>query len=104
MWNSWLKLYGNFEEEVIINKNQNSLFTQYDQMLLKSFRQIYKALKPNRYLTVSFHNEKIQIRNSLLRSVVYAGFNLEKILYQSPSQPSAKSSLHPYVLLLEIII
>lgn len=96
LWNSWLKLNGNFEEEIIINNNQKKPFNQYDQMLLKSFRQIFKTLKPKKYLTVTFHNEKIQIRNSLIRSVVYSGFNLEKILYQSSSQPSAKSQLHPY--------
>lgn len=96
LWNSWLQLNGHFEEEIIINTSQKKPFSQYDQMLLKGFRQVYQTLKPKRYLTVTFHNEKIQIRNSLIRSVVYSGFNLEKILYQSPSKVPAKASLHPY--------
>jgi len=95
-WNSWLGFEQNYEEEIIINKNQGKNFKQYDQMLLNAFREIYKVLKHDKYMTVTFHNEKIQIRNSLIRSVVYSGFNLEKILYQSPSKTPAKSSLHPY--------
>lgn len=96
LWNSWLGFEQNQEEEIIINKNQGKDFRQYDQMLLRAFKQIYKVLKPKKYLTVTFHNEKIQIRNSLIRSVVFSGFDLKKILYQSPSKTPAKSSLHPY--------
>lgn len=96
LWNSWLGFIENNEEEIIINKNQGKGFQQYDQLLLRAFKQIHKALKPEKYLIVTFHNEKIQIRNSLIRSVVYSGFDLKKILYQSPSKIPAKASLHPY--------
>ncbi len=96
LWNSWLGFIENNEEEIIINKSQSKNFDQYDKLLLRAFKQTHLALKSNKYLTVTFHNEKIQIRNSLIRSVVFSGFDLQKILYQTPSKIPAKASLHPY--------
>jgi len=96
LWNSWLGFAENNEEEIIINKSQGKNFDQYDKLLLRAFKQANLALKSAKYLTVTFHNEKIQIRNSLIRSVVFSGFDLQKILYQTPSKIPAKASLHPY--------
>lgn len=96
LWNSWLGFTENNEEEIIINKNQGKDFYQYDKLLLRAFKQTHSALKSGKYLTVTFHNEKIQIRNSLIRSVTFSGFDLQKILYQTPSKIPAKASLHPY--------
>jgi len=96
LWNSWLGFNGWYEDEIIINKNQGKGFQQYEGLLVKSFKQMFRIVKRQKYLTVTFHNEKIKIRNALIRSVVFSGFTLQKILYQSPSKIPAKASLHPY--------
>jgi len=96
LWASWLKLPIHFEDEITINKYQQKDFERYDRMLRQAFRQIYKTLRPNKYMTVTFHNTKIRIRNSLIRDVVFAGFDMEKIVYQPPAVVSAKASRQPY--------
>ncbi|MGC8622073.1 MAG: DNA methyltransferase, partial [Caldisphaera sp.] len=96
LWESWLGLKEDGGEEIIINKNQGKNLEVYQNLLLRAFKEVYKVLKPNRYLTVTFHNTKIEIRNALIRNVVLAGFKLDKILYQPPARPSAKALLHPY--------
>lgn len=93
---SWLKLPIHFEDEITINKYQQKGFERYDRMLRQAFRQTYKTLKPNKYMTVTFHNTKIRIRNSLIKAVVFAGFDMEKIVYQPPAVVSAKASRQPY--------
>lgn len=96
LWASWLKLPIEFEDEVTINKYQGKDFERYDRMLKQAFTQIFRVLKPNKYLTVTFHSTDIRIRNSLIRAVVFAGFDMDKIVYQPPAVASAKAKLQPY--------
>jgi DNA modification methylase len=103
LWLSWLKGEKNdprfemkFDEEITINDAQKKDFDYYHKMLKASFEQIYNVLKPGRYLTVTFHNTDIKIYNSIIKAVVLAGFDLEKIIYQPPARPSAKGLLQPY--------
>ena len=103
LWLSWLKGEKNdprfemkFDEEITINDAQKKDFHYYHKMLKASFEQIYDVLKSGRWLTVTFHNTDIKIYNSIIKAVVLAGFDLEKIIYQPPARPSAKGLLQPY--------
>lgn len=96
LWASWLKIDLNYNDEVTINKNQNKDFEYYHKMLRASFKEIYKVLKPGKYLTVTFHSTDIRVWNSIIKAVVMVGFELEKIIYQPPARPSAKGLLQPY--------
>jgi DNA modification methylase len=103
MWASWLKGKDNdpqfnlkFEEEITINENQQKDFGYYHKMLKASFEQVYNVLDSGRWLTVTFHNIDIRIYNSIIKAVVLAGFDLEKVIYQPPARPSAKGLIQPY--------
>ncbi|MFQ6119492.1 MAG: DNA methyltransferase, partial [Methanosarcinales archaeon] len=96
LWNAWLGFEMESREEIIKNARQGKNDNYYSLMLNKAFKQIYRVLKPGKYLTVTFHNTDIKIRNILIRSVVYAGFDLDKIIYQPPARASPKALLHPY--------
>jgi 16S rRNA G966 N2-methylase RsmD len=103
LWLSWLKGEKNdpsyemkFDEEITINDAQRKDFNYYHKMLKASFEQVYNVLKSGRWLTVTFHNTDIRIYNSIIKAVVLAGFDLEKIVYQPPARPSAKGLLQPY--------
>jgi hypothetical protein len=65
-------------------------------MMRKAFDEIHKVLKPESYLTVTFHNTKVGIFNIIIRATEYAGFELEKILYQKGSRAGAKALGQPY--------
>ena len=101
LWLSWLRgtkkknIYkANFGDEITIAHEKD--FEYYHKMLTASFRQIYRVLKPGKYLTVTFHSTNIKIWNSIIRAVVLSGFDLEKIIYQPPARASAKGQLVPY--------
>jgi len=74
-------------KEITINDAQRKDFDYYHKMLKASFEQIYNVLKPGRWWTVTFHNTDIKIYNSIIKAVVLAGFDLEKVIYQSPQDP-----------------
>lgn len=98
MWASWLKMSMKFEDEIIISDSpiRNKDFDEYFRMLMLAFRQIYRVLKPDHWLTVTFHSTDMKIYNSIIRAVVFAGFQLDKVLYQNPARASAKALLAPY--------
>ncbi|MBI3052401.1 hypothetical protein HYY74_08190 [Candidatus Woesearchaeota archaeon] len=96
LWASWLKLDLNYKDEVTINKQQNKDFDYYHKMLTAAFKQVYDVLKKGRYMTVTFHSTDIKVWTSIIKAVVLAGFDLEKIVYQPPARPSAKGLLQPY--------
>jgi DNA modification methylase len=99
MWASWLGLQPNFDDEIIISDSpirKKKSEELYANMLMQAFKEVFRVLKPNKYLTVTFHNADIGVYNSVIRSIVLSGFELDKILYQPPSRPSAKTLLAPY--------
>lgn len=96
LWASWLKLDLNYEDEITINKKQDKDFNYYHKMLTASFKQVFNVLKNGKYMTVTFHSTKIRVWTSIIRAIILAGFDLEKIIYQPPARPSAKGLLQPY--------
>jgi len=103
LWRSWLKGEHNdpkfalrFGEEITINDPQHKDYDYYHKMLKASFEQVYSVLKHGQWLTVTFHNTDIKIYNSIIKAVVLAGFDLEKVVYQPPARTSAKGLLQPY--------
>jgi len=96
LWASWLGFDLDYTDEVTINSEQNKDFEYYHKMLKAAFREMFQVLKPNKYMTVTFHSTDIAVWNSIIKAVVLSGFDLEKIVYQPPARPSAKGLLQPY--------
>jgi len=99
LFSSWLKFEPNFEEEIIISDSpvrKKRSIELYSSMLRNSFDVMFRVLKPNKYLTVTFHNTDINIYNALILAVKFAGFELEKIVYQLPPRSSPKALTAPF--------
>jgi len=101
MWVAWLKMDTNYVEkivanEVVRNENQHKDFNSYYALLSNSFQKMFNVLKPERYLTLTFHNPAFKVRNATIRAGVFAGFEFEKIFHQPLGQVSAKAMLQPF--------
>jgi 16S rRNA G966 N2-methylase RsmD len=100
LYTAWLAGDGNFEmnpgSEITINASQRKDFEYYHDMLRKAFENVFRALKPGRYMTVTFHSTDIKVWNSILQAINLAGFVMEKIIYQPPPVRSIKGMLQPY--------
>lgn len=101
MWAAWLKKDSGYVErissqEIVRNERQHKDFDVYHSLLKRSFDGMYKVLKLNRYLTLTFHNPTFQVRNATIRAGAFAGFELEKIHHQPTAQKSGKSLLQPF--------
>jgi DNA modification methylase len=101
LWVAWLKKDKGYLEklssdEVVRNERQQKTFDVYHSWLRRSFEDMYKVLKPDGYLTVTFHNPTFKVRNATIRAGVFAGFEFQKIHHQELARPSAKSLLQPF--------
>jgi len=101
LWNAWLKADYHYTEnivthEVIRNERQKKPFEVYHSLLNNSFQGFYKVLKPERCLTLTFHNPTFMVRNATVRAGVFSGFDYEHIHHQPLGQVSAKAMMQPF--------
>lgn len=74
IWESWLRIKTNNTCEAIINPAQNKALAEYQELMTKCFIEYYRVLKPNRWITVEFHNSKNAVWNSIQEALQRAGF------------------------------
>lgn len=79
LWNSWLNSEYYIEDEVIINPVQNKDKDVYMNMLEKSLKKIYLALKNERYFTLCFQNKDFNIWKDIISYCKKIGFVLYDI-------------------------
>ena len=71
---SWLKIKTQNKDEAIVNKVQNKAMPEYTNLMIKSFSELYRVLKPSHWITIEFHNSKNTVWNAIQQSIMSAGF------------------------------
>ncbi len=77
IWESWLRLWTNTAQEAVVHRRKKEkAFKLADYTLLMSacFAEMYRVLKPGRWLTVEFHNSQNSVWNSIQEAILQAGF------------------------------
>lgn len=77
LWESWLKKSTCVADEAIINSVQGKNLSNYQDLLLKSFKEICRVLKDHSWLTVMFHNSSEHVWNALHSALTQSGFSIE---------------------------
>ena len=70
----WLRVYESNTQEAIINKAQNKTLYEYQALMEKCFSNMFRVLKPNRWITVEFHNSQNAVWNAIQETLLKAGF------------------------------
>lgn len=101
IWAAWMQLHDSkfiisFDDEITLDDKKDKPFEEYHRMLSISFSEIYKVLKPDKYMIVTFHNDKPKIFNSILRACQDNGFVLETILFQMNRRPGETGAASPW--------
>ena len=79
IWESWLKIKTNIKQEAVISKIQQKAIGEYTELITKSFKEFYRILKPNRWITVEFHNSKSLIWNQIQKAITQSGFVIANV-------------------------
>ncbi|MBV5329907.1 MAG: hypothetical protein JZU65_20145 [Chlorobium sp.] len=73
-WESWLNVFTDNKLEAIENTVQNKGAMEYRHLMTSCFNEVYRLLKPGRWMTVEFSNTKASVWNSIQTSLSEAGF------------------------------
>lgn len=76
---SWFKVYTNNKEEAIINVYQNKDIYEYEKLMSSVFNSLFDKLKPNRWISLEFHNSKSEVWRSIQNALSRAGFVVGQI-------------------------
>lgn len=71
---SWLGCVTNNTTEAIVNSTQKKDEHAYRTLMTKCLEQMYRVLKPGRWLTMEFHNSQNAIWNAIQTALGDAGF------------------------------
>lgn len=85
LWRAWLGMGDtNIEEEITINKYQQKDNKDFKDMLSKAFDEIYRVLKPNNWISITFNNKDLKVWHAMIESCQEAGFEKINIVSQKP--------------------
>ena len=76
---SWLHITTANKAEAIINKSQRKGFSEYQDLMTQCLQEIYRVLKPGRWITVEFHNSKNAIWASIQEAMWIANFVIASV-------------------------
>lgn len=74
IWESWLKVKTNIEDEAIVNSTTGKNINSYKNLLESCFNEFFKVLKPGRWLTVEFSNSQASVWNAIQEAIQKSGF------------------------------
>jgi hypothetical protein len=87
---AWLKVFTNNKSEAVVNKTQNKGLSEYKELMEKCFCEMYRILKPGRWMTVEFHNSKNSVWNAIQEAILKAGFVIAGVRTLNKKQGSFK--------------
>jgi hypothetical protein len=79
LWESWLSVFTNNTNEAIVNKFQNKNEDDYFDLMLESFKSAFNILKPNRWMSIEFHNSKSSIWRHIQNAIIQSGFVIAQV-------------------------
>ena len=104
LWESWLKVFTNNEQEAIENNIQGKGLNEYRQLMTKCFIEAYRILKPGRWMTVEFSNTKASVWNSIQTALTEAGFIVANVSALDKKQGSFKAVTTPTAVKQDLVI
>lgn len=93
-WNCWLDFNVDYSNEIIIDSYRKKDYDDYEIRIKKAFKEMYRVLKPNHYMSFTFHNRDLNIWKSILEGCIDAGFELMGIVLQSQAVSSGTQGIN----------
>ena len=104
LWESWLTVFTNNNPEAIMNKSQNKELDEYTKLMSNCFQEYFRILKPNRWITVEFHNSKASVWNAIQNAITKAGFIIAQVTVLDKKQGSFKQVTSPGAVKNDLVI
>lgn len=92
LWESWLRVFTNQPPEAVISPGQGKGIAEYQELMRRCFAEMRRALKPDRWITVAFHNSGSRVWNAIQEALQDAGFQVESVRLLDKRQISFKQA------------
>jgi DNA modification methylase len=104
LWESWLKVITNNSSEAIESKTQGKTLFDYQEIMSACFREYFRILKPNHWMTVEFSNTGAAVWNSIQTAIQRAGFIIANVSALDKKQSSFKAVRTPTAVKQDLVI
>lgn len=74
IWESWIKVITRTETEAIVSPKQGKRLAEYQSLLEDCLAEYFRVLKPNRWITIEFHNSRNSVWNAIREAIQKVGF------------------------------
>ena len=74
IWEAWLRVKTNRTPEAVMDATREREIPQYTDLMREAFSELFRVLKPGRWLTVVFHNASNSVWFAIQESLMSAGF------------------------------
>jgi len=74
LYEAWLRVFTNQDSEAIMSKFQRKGLFEYQGLMIRALNELFRVLKPGRWITVAFHNSKNAVWNAIQEAIGHAGF------------------------------
>lgn len=91
VWEGWLKVTTNSQDEAIVNEYQHKTLFDYQRLMNNSLREFYRVLKPGKWLTMEFSNTSASVWNSIQNALQGVGFVVANVAALDKKQGSFKA-------------
>ncbi|MCT7464886.1 DNA methyltransferase [Aliarcobacter cryaerophilus] len=93
-WNSWITSDVDYINEIIIDPYRKKDYKDYENRMNMVFKELYRVLKYDRYLSFSFHNRDLNVWKAILNSCLNSGFTLESVVLQEQAVSSGTQGIN----------
>jgi hypothetical protein len=91
VWESWLKTWTHNSKEAIENKSQGKSTLEYQGLMTEIFKEYFRVLKYDRWMTVEFSNTSAAVWNGIQTALQKAGFIIANVAALDKKQGSFKA-------------
>ncbi|HDR15743.1 MAG TPA: DNA methylase, partial [Desulfobacteraceae bacterium] len=104
LWESWLRVWMNSGPEAIENKVQGKGIDEYRLLMTACFKQVYRILRPGRWVTIEFSNTSATVWNNIQTALLDAGFIVANVSALDKQKGSFKALTTPTAVKQDLVI
>jgi len=92
VWEAWLRLRTNRGPEAVMDSARQREHGEYTSLMRDAFREMYRTLKPGRWITVVFHNSSNAVWLAIQEALMGGGFVVADVRTLNKQRETYKQS------------
>lgn len=96
-WEAWLRILTKREPEAVMDKGRQRTLADYQALMTQAFAEVFRVLKPGRWVTVEFHNSQNKVWTAIQEAMIRNGFVVADVRTLDKQQETYKQSIQKLV-------